>query len=64
MLRFLLSMCGLACRRCTVLNMLCLLRNEGFPSFCLCASFVLCIVQKVARMFYPDFRWVHAGRES
>ena len=36
--RFRLTMGGLACRLGTVLNILCLLRNEGFSSFCLCAS--------------------------
>ena len=46
---FRLSMRGLACSLVTVLNILCLLRNEGFPSFCLCASSSLCIVQKVGR---------------
>ena len=34
MLRFRLSMRGLVCRLGAVLNILCLLRNEGFPSFC------------------------------
>ena len=43
---FLLSMWGLACRLCTVLNILCLLRNEGLLSF-RCVAFVLCTVQKV-----------------
>ena len=36
--RFRLSMRALACRLGAVLNILCLLRNEGFPSFCLFAS--------------------------
>ena len=35
---FRLSMRGLARRLVTVLNILCLLRNEVFASFCLCAS--------------------------
>ena len=38
MLGFRLSMRGLACRLGTVLNILRLLRNEGFPSLCLRVS--------------------------
>ena len=45
--RFRLSMRGLACRLGTVLNILCLLRNEGFILFV--RLFDLCIVQKVGR---------------
>ena len=37
---------ALACRLGTVLNILCLLRNEGFHSFRLWASLFLCIVSE------------------
>ena len=37
------------CDFCYSLNIVCLPRNEGVPSFRLCASLFLCIVQKVGR---------------
>ena len=46
--RFLLSIFCLACRLGTVLNILCLLRNEGFLSF-RCDPLFFCVFQKAER---------------
>ena len=45
---FLLSMWGLVCRLGAVLNILCLLGNEGFLSF-RCEALCFCVCQEVER---------------
>ena len=57
--RFRLSTIGLACRVETVLDTLCLLRNEGFPSCCLCAS-LFCVSSESWKEASPLFGSVMA----